>query len=90
MGKGYLAYDLTGEEPRLFLAAKPGRNTEWSITLTPDPREKEGNLGTIQVANGPMRGWSICLETSPGAGGARAVLAPKGKRLTAKRIVVHE
>src|SRR5215216_3706082 len=52
MGKGYLAYDLTGKDPRLFLAAKPGRNTEWSITLVPDPHEwGVGDLGTIHVAN---------------------------------------
>jgi hypothetical protein len=89
MGKGYLAYDLTGKDARLFLAAKPGENTEWSITLMRDPREKEGQLATIRVANGPMKGWSICLESSAGAGGARAVLAPKGKRLTAERIVWH-
>src|SRR5262245_33586997 len=86
MGKGYLAYDLTGKEPRLFMAAKPGRNTEWSITLVRDPKEKAGNLGTLHVANGPMKGWSICLEDSTGAGGARPggdrlVLAPKGKHL---------
>lgn len=70
VGGGYLAYDPTGREEGVTLAAKPdGEGTDW-IVKRPDGRVRRKNekrsvdeeWGVLQAASGPMKGWFLDVE----------------------------
>ena len=65
-GRGYLAYDPSGKDNRVFLAPRPGRDTEWRIRSW-----REGTGGEVLGWNStfaPARGKlahedvELCLE----------------------------
>jgi hypothetical protein len=60
-GGGYLAYDPTGKDNRVFLTAKPTEGTEWSMILRKrSPGDEEH--GVIRAATGPRKGWYLDVE----------------------------
>jgi hypothetical protein len=59
VGGGYLAYDPAGKEDQVFLVARPGEGTEWSVSVVGG---REGQRGVIRAATGPMKGWYLDVE----------------------------
>jgi hypothetical protein len=57
-GCGYLAYDLSGKDSRVFLVPKPGGNTEWKVTDI----EKHGKSHTP----GDIVGWHAYFQVGKG------------------------
>jgi hypothetical protein len=67
-GCGYLAYDLSGKDKRVFLVAKPGKNTEWNVSRTTNhkPSEEDRNFerweSHFTVAKGKLAGHHLCVR----------------------------
>jgi hypothetical protein len=59
---GYLAYDPTGGDNRLYLADRPGAGTEWLVTVPGKGERDQGERASIRVASGPMKGWCLAVE----------------------------
>ena len=55
VGGGYLAYDVSGKNPKVFVLPTPGKGTEWEIVIH---RGREEHA-TVRAANGPFKGWSL-------------------------------
>jgi len=68
-GDGYLAYDLSGKDNKVFLVPKPGDNTDWKVTATEirgpsgKPGDVEGYRSSFYAAAGKLAGKSLCLQT---------------------------
>jgi hypothetical protein len=81
---GYLAYDAAGKDPKVFLVAKPGDGTEWSID---EPgKSREGVRGTIRAAAGPMKGWVLEID----ADGQPVLAKEPSKKLEVERVFEHK
>ena len=97
VGYGYLAYDPTGKDTRVFLAPRPGPGTEWDVRVPKKRRDGEGERGAIWAASGKFKGWVLTVaevkEKGPGGKtvlSQRAVLARDPKvRLEVERIWWH-
>ena len=67
-GCGYLAYDLSGKNSRVFLVPKPGGNTEWKVTdiAKSGPSHTPGDIlgwhAYFQVAKGKFTGKYLSLK----------------------------
>jgi hypothetical protein len=60
-GGGYLAYDPSGKDNRVFLTARPAEGTEWSLSLRKrSPGDEEH--GVVRAATGPRKGWYLDVE----------------------------
>ena len=59
VGGGYLAYDVSGKDPKVFLASGPGGGAEWDIVVH---RRRESDYATVRAANGPFKGWYLNLK----------------------------
>jgi hypothetical protein len=57
VGGGYLAYDPTGKNKRVFLSAKPTEGTDWYVGV--GNRAQEGDRGVIRAMSGPLKGWYL-------------------------------
>jgi hypothetical protein len=74
-GRGYLAYDPTGKDDAVFLAPRPGRNTEWwspALGETPKdrgPRGEKGWTSLFYAANRKVKDRWLCLEFRRGGKG---------------------
>jgi hypothetical protein len=68
-GDGYLAYDLSGKDNKVFLVPKPGDNTEWKVTTNEirgpsgKPEDVEGYRSSFSAARGKLAGKALCLQT---------------------------
>jgi hypothetical protein len=59
VGDGYLAYDISGKDPKVFLASRPGKGTEWEVVT----HRGEEESATVRAAAGPRPGkgteWEV-------------------------------
>jgi hypothetical protein len=95
-GGGYLAYDPSGKNNRVFLTATPTEGTEWSLSLRKrSPGDQEH--GVIRAATGPRRGWYLDAEeteektSDDGAKTVRRLVLVKEPihKVEAGRIYIH-
>lgn len=95
-GGGYLAYDPSGKDNRVFLTPTPTAGTEWSMSLRKrSPGDEEH--GVIRAATGPRRGWYLDVEeieekTSDDATKTvrRIILAKEPRhKVEAARVYIH-
>lgn len=62
VGGGYLAYDLSGKDPKVFLTRdtmKAGVGTDWTIRRS---NRKDDFREFIKAASGKVKGWYLDLE----------------------------
>jgi hypothetical protein len=60
VGGGYLAYDPSGKDPRVFLSRTAGEGTTWTIG---DPGGGRFDIyGVAQPASGKVKGWHLDVE----------------------------
>jgi hypothetical protein len=78
-GGGYLAYDPAGKDTRVFLVPRPGKGTQWTITLDKDARE--GKRGVIRAGCGRLKGWFLSVEET-------REKQKDGTRVTVRRFVL--
>jgi hypothetical protein len=102
---GYLAYDLSGDDARVFLAPMPGDNTEWKQELKPEGAtsrtlsDVKGWTATFYAGRGKAMGRALCAaEPEPGDGEkadgppqyqTRIGSTPSSLRAYAWREVIH-
>jgi ABC-type glycerol-3-phosphate transport system substrate-binding protein len=85
MGPGYLAYDPSGKDPRVYLSGTAGDGTDWKIS---DRQEGKGDFndpayGVTQAAVGAVKGWYLDIEESEEKG-------KDGKMATVYRLVLRK
>jgi hypothetical protein len=84
VGGGYLAYDTSGKDHRVFLSRetmKDGVGTDWTIRLVQD--ERQLHFHRIQAASGGVRGWDLDLEECEKEGA-------DGETTTACRLILRK
>jgi hypothetical protein len=77
VGGGYLAYDASGKDPKVFLASKPGRGAEWDSVVH---RRRESDYATVRAASGPFKGWYLNVKDGNLVLGTRASDAVRVER----------
>jgi hypothetical protein len=95
-GGGYLAYDPSGKDPRVFLTSRPGKGTDWTVGI--GARAPEGERGVIRAAAGKRKGWYLTVEVTREKDGngktvrvCRFTLAKApARKLEAERIFSHK
>jgi len=70
-GHGYLAYDLSGKDRRVFLVPLPGQNTEWRVDDSPRPPssipdEIKGTFARKLYSENNPDGWTSHFYVSKG------------------------
>jgi hypothetical protein len=82
VGGGYLAYDPSGEDPRVFLSREAGEGTDWTIG---DRNEGQNYVryGLTQAASGKVKGWYLDVEDCEEKG-------EDGKATAARRLVLRK
>jgi hypothetical protein len=61
-GDGYLAYNPSASDGKVYLAPGPGPDTEWVIQIPGKGDRQEGKRGVIRAAAGPMKDWYLSVE----------------------------
>src|SRR5262245_46367511 len=58
VGRGYLAYDPSGQDPRVYLSRTAGEGTDWKISDRDEGRPGFNNpaYGVTQAASGEVKG----------------------------------
>jgi hypothetical protein len=82
VGGGYLAYDPSGKDPRVFLSPTAGEGTDWTIR-GPGGVKFTNWLGAVQAASGKVKGWHLDCEEYERKGEG-------GKVTTAYRLVLRK
>jgi hypothetical protein len=98
VGSGYLAYDPSGKDPKVFLSPKPPKDADWAISVPERDRTDEGKRAVIRAGSGKLKGWYLAVqeveETRPDGKTVttnRLVLAKNPqRRLEVKRIIEHK
>jgi len=97
VGGGYLAYDPTARDGRVFLVSSPGEDTDWDVNVPEKSRLAEGKRAVIRVAKGPLRGWYLSVKEETKREGERSVTIQRvwltkdpGRKLEAERIILHK
>jgi hypothetical protein len=64
MGRGYLAYDPSGKDPRVYLSRTAGEGTDWKISDRDEGKPGFNNpaYGVTQAASGQVKGWYLDVE----------------------------
>jgi hypothetical protein len=82
VGGGYLAYDPSGKDHRVFLSPTAGHGTDWKIR-GPGGKEFTSWYGAVQAASGKVKGWHLDCEEYERKGEG-------GKAVTAYRLVLRK
>jgi len=98
VGGGYLAYDPSGKDPKVFLSPTPPKDVDWAIRVPGKTHFEEGKGAVIQAGSGKLKGWYLTVqeieETRPDGKSitaSRLVLAKNPqRRLEVKRIFLHK
>jgi hypothetical protein len=85
MGRGYLAYDPSGKDPRVYLSRTAGEGTDWTISDREEgkPGYNDPAYGVTQAASGEVKGWYLDVEESEEKG-------KDGKMATGYRLVLRK
>jgi hypothetical protein len=64
MGRGYLAYDPSGKDPRVYLSRTAGEGTDWKISDRDEGKNgfNDPAYGVTQAASGQVKGWYLDVE----------------------------
>jgi len=98
VGSGYLAYDPSGKDPKVFLSPEPPKGADWALSVPGKNHNQEGKRAVIRAGSGKLKGWYLAIqeieETRPDGKTVttnRLVLAKDPeRRLEAKRIFLHK
>ena len=98
VGSGYLAYDPSGKDPKVFLSPAPPKDADWAISVPGKNHFDDGKRAVIRAGSGKLKGWYLTVqeidETRPDGKSittSRLVLAKNPqRRLEAKRIFLHK
>ncbi len=98
VGSGYLAYDPSGNAPKVFLSPEPPKGADWAISVPEKDKTDEGKRAVIRAGSGKLKGWYLAvqeIEETRSDGKtittSRLVLAKNPeRRLEAKRIYLHK
>src|SRR5205807_8809786 len=97
-GGGYLAYDPSGKDPKVFLSPAPPKDADWAISVPGKNHFDDGKRAVIRAGSGKLKGWYLTVqeieETRPDGKSvttSRLVLARNlERRLEAKRNFLHK
>jgi hypothetical protein len=92
VGGGYLAYDPTGKDPKVFLTPNQNdKGTDWEVRRPKgafhqknQSRSLDEEWGTVRAASGPLKGWFLDAEEAEQKPG------PQGKDVPACRFVLRK
>jgi hypothetical protein len=65
---GYLAYDPSSKDPRVYLSRTAGEGTDWKISDREEGKDdfNDPAYGVTQAASGEVKGWYLDVE-EPGS-----------------------
>ena len=79
VGGGYLAYDPSGKDPKVFLSPEPPKDADWALSVP--GKNHEGTRAVIRAGSGKLKGWYLAVEEVEGT-------RPDGKTVTTSRLVL--